>query len=312
LKTLCKNTIGSYIDFWSFIMQMRQLEAFHAIIVTGTVTKAARKLGISQPSVSRLITDLETNLGFSLFQRKKGRIQPNQDGYDFFKQLNTVYSGIEKLHSFAHTIRTERSGQLRIAFSSALSISLLPKIVMRFQKQWPDVHITLNICSPITILDELQDHETDIGFLNKMVDVPGLIQEPLIEATFICALPPGHALVNEPEIDVQMLDGENLIMLESEGGLTWLPHLEMLRQSGITYKTTLSTPALPNRLWPGAGRCWNWYSRTLFRPPLAIPRRCYQAIQTANVLSFCHRIFRGKATQRTCRKIYNRSSPTPR
>ncbi len=222
-------------------MQMRQLEAFHAIIVTGTVTKAAQKLGISQPSVSRLITDLEAGLGFSLFQRKKGRIQPNQDGYDFFKQLNTVYSGIEKLHSFAHTIRTERSGHLRIAFSSALSISMLPKTVMRFQKQWPDVHITLNICSPITILDELQNHETDIGFLNQMVDMPGLIQQPLIEATFICALPPGHKLANEPEIDVQMLDGENLIMLESEGGLTWLPHLEMLRQSGITYKTTLST-----------------------------------------------------------------------
>ncbi len=222
-------------------MQMRQLEAFHAIVVTGTVTKAAQKLRISQPSVSRLITDLEADLGFSLFQRKKGRIQPNQDGYDFFKQLNSVYSGIEKLHSFAHAIRTERSGHIRISFSSALSISLLPKIVMRFQKRWPEVHITLNICSPLTILDELQEHETDIGFLNKMVDMPGLVQEPLIDATFICALPPGHRLVDEPEIDVQMLDGENLIMLESEGGLTWLPHLEMLKKSGISYKTTLST-----------------------------------------------------------------------
>jgi DNA-binding transcriptional LysR family regulator len=222
-------------------MQMRQLEAFHAIVVTGTVTKAAQKLCISQPSVSRLITDLEADLGFSLFQRKKGRIQPNQDGYDFFKQLTTVYSGIEKLHSFAHAIRTERSGHLRISVSSALSISILPKVVMQFQKRWPQVHITLNICSPITILDELQEHETDIGFLNKMVDMPGLVQEPLIEATFICALPPGHRLVDEPEIDVHMLEGENLIMLESEGGLTWLPHLEMLKNSGITYKTTLST-----------------------------------------------------------------------
>ena len=69
------------------MIRFRQIEAFRSLIMTGTSVGAARELHVTQPAVSRLIADLEADLGFSLFSRIGGRLNPTTAGLRFFKSV---------------------------------------------------------------------------------------------------------------------------------------------------------------------------------------------------------------------------------
>ena len=75
------------------MIQFRQIQAFYAIMTTGTVTKAAKQLGISQPGVSNLIASFEHQIGFKLFSRMSGRLLPTPEAQRLFNASEGVIEG---------------------------------------------------------------------------------------------------------------------------------------------------------------------------------------------------------------------------
>ncbi|WP_174875330.1 LysR family transcriptional regulator [Vogesella oryzae] len=84
-------------------MKFQQISAFKAVIELGTVTAAANYLHIAQPAVSRLIASLEEAVGFPLFERIKGRLQPTSQGRAFYLEVDRAFVGMERLRQSAST-----------------------------------------------------------------------------------------------------------------------------------------------------------------------------------------------------------------
>ena len=115
-------------------MTFRALEAFRAIVLTGSVTNAASMLHISQPAVTRLIRDLEADLQFPLFQRRKGRLFATSEGLALFEEVSRSFVGLDRIAQVANHIRQSRVGHLQLATMPALINGFLPRVVNQFNK----------------------------------------------------------------------------------------------------------------------------------------------------------------------------------
>ena len=101
-------------------MNNRQIEVFAAVMKTGTVSRAAETLGVTQPGVSRMIAELERSIGFSLFDRVRNRIIPTPEAKLFYEEVQASFRGMDKLRASIARIRDHGVGQIRIGTLSAL------------------------------------------------------------------------------------------------------------------------------------------------------------------------------------------------
>ncbi len=228
-------------------MRMRQLEAFRSTIIAGSVSRAAEALLISQPTASRLLSDLETSLGFPLFARRRGKIEPTPEGLAFYRRLDDVYEALSGLNSVAKQIKKNREESLKIAATNALAVSVLPTVLERFHQMRPNVQVSLDARDVAGLFRALSRAEADIVFSNAAGGQPGTVQKPLIEVDFICALPPGHHLASQKIVEAHQLRDENLVMFDDVENLSFTGHKALVQKHGfenqITTTTTVSSVA---------------------------------------------------------------------
>ena len=119
-------------------LRFRQLQAFHAIVETGTVTGAASRLGISQPGVSNLIAQLEMQTRLKLFDRAKGRLIATPEAEVLFREVETVVRGLDHVSQAVTDLQNKQAGQLTIASPHNLSFGFIPDVIARFAEARPD------------------------------------------------------------------------------------------------------------------------------------------------------------------------------
>lgn len=192
-------------------MKIRQLEAFRAVMIHQTVTRAAEALHISQPATTRLIADLEESVGFALFLRARGRLYPTPEAMSLNEEVMRSLVGVERIAQAADDIRTQQRGSLQIAAAPAIAISLLPHAIAEFVATRPDAHIALLMHSSRTVLDMVQGQRCDVGFPILSVDMSSTHGELLIAARMVCAVPVGHRLSSRQVIRPEDLEGESFI-----------------------------------------------------------------------------------------------------
>ena len=107
----------------------RMIEAFRSVMLGGGITRGAALLHVSQPSVSRLIADLEAGLRFRLFERRGTRIVPTEDALALYAEVEQSFAGLERIVSAAGRIRERRLGHLRIASMPTFGLCDLPEAV---------------------------------------------------------------------------------------------------------------------------------------------------------------------------------------
>jgi DNA-binding transcriptional LysR family regulator len=197
-------------------MNLRQIEAFSAIMLTGSVSQAARHIGVSQPAVSRLIAQLERSLDMSLFSREKGRIRPTAEAVTLHEEVRRAFIGIEKLKQIARDIKTFSRGHLRIASLPALSFGFLPKVIARFNALHPDVTITVQTQSSPLIIEWVAAQQFDLGLASGAADSVAVNHEVFSSTVGVCVMPPGHRLQKKAVIRPKDLDGEPFISLGSD------------------------------------------------------------------------------------------------
>jgi molybdenum-dependent DNA-binding transcriptional regulator ModE len=98
-------------------MRLRQIEVFHAIYTSGSMTNAARLLNVSQPSVSKVLAHAEQQLGYLLFDRVKGKLVATPEADRLFGLVSNVYEHVEQLRHVAENLRASDVGKVRIAAS---------------------------------------------------------------------------------------------------------------------------------------------------------------------------------------------------
>lgn len=172
----------------------RQLDAFRAVMIHGTVTEAAELLNLTQPAISKLIAGLERETQLKLFERLRKRLVPTPEAELFFDEAERLALGLNSLQRVAASLRSERAGRLNIVVMPALSQRHLPRIIARFLAEHPDAEVALHTHGSQVGNQRVASQQVDIvlSFLNT--EHPSVIKRTLCRVEAVAALPPGHAL----------------------------------------------------------------------------------------------------------------------
>lgn len=177
-------------------LNFRLLEAFHAVMISGSASRAAELLGVTQPAVSRAIADLERSTSFALFDRVRGRLVPTPEGQLFFSDVSESFAGLDRLRMSAARIRDYGSGHVRIASLAALGSTLVPRAIRAFRMRHPEIAITLQITSSAQVRDLVVNGQFGIGLAADEVDLSGVDHRVFSSARALCALAPDHKLAH--------------------------------------------------------------------------------------------------------------------
>lgn len=179
---------------------LRQIEAFRAVMIHGTVTQAAERLHTSQPSVSRSIQELETATGLNLFKRAKRRIEPTSAASELYKEVNRAFTGLEDIARAAEAIRGSRNGAVRVVCFPAFSEGFMAEVFRRFLVRHPKARLTLDTQHTPTIVEAIAAHRFDIGLAGYDLQVAEATSERLTTADQVCVLPANHVLAGKSVI----------------------------------------------------------------------------------------------------------------
>ena len=194
-------------------MNIRQLEAFRAVMATGSATAAAQRLNVTQPAVSRLLAQFERDLGIDLFLREKGRLTPTPEALALFDEVDEAFDSIQRIARLAGDLRSANSGELRIIVPHSLAERVVPPLLKDFMRLHPGIRATVSMGAYEAIERAIAARQADLGFAKLPVVHPGVdvVELPTVES--VCVLPRGHRLANRARIGPLDLKDEPMILL---------------------------------------------------------------------------------------------------
>ncbi|WFE76605.1 LysR family transcriptional regulator [Roseinatronobacter sp. S2] len=216
-------------------MKFRQLEAFNHVMNSGSMVAAAAMMHISQPAVSRLISDLETDLKFSLFNRKQGTLTPTQNGLAFYEAVEESFMGIQRLENTARHIRGEGGQVLRVAVTHSLAATLLPPVLKAFKARFPDVNIVVHSHRLSQIILRLQNASVDIAIGSQIPKMPGSKRELIGHVRQVCVMPSAHPLAEKEVIFPEDLSGETILRIRPDGPASWSEVFQILEDRKVPF-----------------------------------------------------------------------------
>lgn len=198
---------------------LRQLEIFREVVRARTTVGAARALNVSQPLVSNMIRQMETKIGFPLFERFGNRLVPTPDADEIYRDSESIFSIYQ---AFSHRIEArQRSehGHLRVVGTPPMANALIPRALKDFISKRPAVRVHLDTRRITGVLESVQSRMADIGLGLNPPEREGLSYEVLAMAQMVCVFPPGHQLESKLAIGPRDLAGLPLILYEPHSSL---------------------------------------------------------------------------------------------
>ncbi len=148
-------------------MELRHLRYFVAVAEAENVSRAALKLHISQPGLSRQIRDLEDELGFPLFERSAQSVRLTEAGHVFLIESRSVLDRVEVAVAAARAVAKGQGGELHIGYAPTLAVRILPQIVRTFQDAMPGVRVRLHDLSTGEMVSGLLEGRLHLALLER-------------------------------------------------------------------------------------------------------------------------------------------------
>ncbi len=197
-------------------IKLRQLEAFRGVMICGTTKQAAELMNVSQPAVSRLIQDLEYEVGIPLFDRVQGRLLPKPEAHALLQEAEDALSHLDRLDRTIRNSERLKAKPLRIAASAAVTFGVMPQTLAFFKERYPQTSVSLRITTRWEARDWIDAQSFDVAVSLLPVDYPAHKREPLVRVRGVCVLPADHPLGRKETIHARDLDGMPFISLLPE------------------------------------------------------------------------------------------------
>ncbi|MCH1782771.1 LysR family transcriptional regulator [Psychrobacter glaciei] len=192
-------------------MDLKQLNAFIAVADLRSFSAAATKTGLSQPSLSRLLKQLETDMGVVLIDRYHRPLHLTEAGAFFYDKISTILTEIDTVTSMTQRLSAP-SSVLNIGFVPSVLYGLLPEIIATLKQSNPDIEVNLKDISSYQQMDALKSGEIDIGF-GRFAHQDAWIQQILLRhERYVVALPKAHPLAHVREQRLIDLANNRLIL----------------------------------------------------------------------------------------------------
>src|SRR5438309_7256545 len=148
-------------------VELRHLRYFVAVAEMENVSRAALKLHVSQPALSRQIRDLEDEIGFSLLERTAKSVRLTDAGRAFLDNARALLQNADEAVTKARAVASAEPTELHVGYSPTPTAEILPKILRAFQRKMPNVHVRLHDWSNKIILDGVRDGRLQLGLITR-------------------------------------------------------------------------------------------------------------------------------------------------
>lgn len=218
-------------------MTLKEYQAFILSIEKGSISKAAEELESTQSAVTRLILNLEEELGFSVMKRSKAGTILTEEGSRLYQTVKDIVDGDKKVKSLALKIRGENTNRVTIGAFSSVAVNWLPSIMSKFKNAHPEVEFGLINGNYDDISKALEDGICDVGFIT-LPSHSNLKCYPLVKDRILAVLPKNHHLSKLSEISVEEFSKEPVISLPEE---TDFDSRTVFKRAGIIPKIAYRT-----------------------------------------------------------------------
>ena len=194
-------------------MELRHLRYFIGVAEEENVSRAALKLHVSQPALSRQIRDLEDELGFLLLERSAKSVRLTAAGRAFVTEARAVLQRAEDAVKAARAIATGGSGELHVGYAPSLTARILPQTLRAFQAELPNVRVRLHDLSTEEMLAGLREGKLQMAFVVRLTPalLRGLRFEELARDPMCLAVAPKHPLAKRGTVTLAEVAREPLI-----------------------------------------------------------------------------------------------------
>jgi len=194
-------------------MELRHLRYFIAAAREENVTRAARKLHLSQPALSRQIRDLEAELGVPLLERTAKSVRLTEAGRVFLAEAQAVLDRAGEAVERARAEAGRFKGKLHLGYAPSPSVEILPRVLRSFQSKFPGVRVMLHDLSAEEMLAQLREEKLDLALTVRPLDRASREFHfvELARYPFCVAVPPGHPLARARAVRINRIAGEPLL-----------------------------------------------------------------------------------------------------
>ena len=209
-------------------MEIRHLRYFVAVAEELHFGRAAQRLHIQQPPLSRQIQDLETELGFPLFDRSRRRVELTPAGTALLGRARQVFDALDVAIHDARSASEGESGRLVVGYPSSLTYSGLTELLRAFRTRFPSIEISLRELPPADQIDGLKAGSLDVGFVRTSLDDSTLAAELVRREALMVVLPDDHRLARQRSIPLKALAQEPFVMFPRARGPAFFDQLMAL------------------------------------------------------------------------------------
>jgi DNA-binding transcriptional LysR family regulator len=196
-------------------IELRHYKYFLALAKDLHFRKAAERLYISQPGLSRQIKQMEEDLGFSLFERHNRKVELTKAGLYLQKELKNTFKQLDDILEHAKLVNDGLDGNLKLGYVGSAMQIVIPDLLLKYKNKHPHVLFSLNEMDNEKQIQALLNREIDVGFV-RMERVPrGINLHPIFEDTFSLVLPKDHPINENDFEDLSQFKDEAFILFES-------------------------------------------------------------------------------------------------
>lgn len=178
-------------------MQLRQIEVFHAVMISGSTVAAAAALNVTQPAVSTTLKRMQDELGLALFTTVKGRLVPTREAHGLFAQVRSLHEDLDRLKRHARALAEGRSGYVRFGAVPAVSDGIAARAIADVRTGAPDLRIAMEVLNSHELVHRLQAGRLDLACVFGALDDLPLTVLHRFEVPLLCVLPKAVALGRE-------------------------------------------------------------------------------------------------------------------
>ncbi len=202
-------------------MEFRQLQYFLGVANELHFSKAAEKLFIAQPALSRQIQALEENLGVLLFERDKRNVKLTPAGEYLREEAIQVISQLENITKRTQLIHSGGEGEIRIGHPGSAIYSVIPPLLSKLRNDFPQIKANLSEILEDDLYGNLKNYQIDVGFVREPLSDKNLSTKVLIEESFALILPENHWITPENFRSLAQVKNEHFVLPPRHVGSTY-------------------------------------------------------------------------------------------
>lgn len=231
-------------------MELRHLRSFVAVAEERHFRRAAERLRLSQPPLSKQIRLLEESLGAELLHRTRREVRLTPAGEAFLERAREILERVEQAPEAIRLVQMGLAGKLEIGYTVGLEIDVVPRVIRRFRKRYPGVELRLRPRDSRELEVDLRRRRIDVAFMLFPARSPDLHVEPIGTQALVVAAPLDHPIAKCPKAPVARLQDEPFVLLaRAEAPIYHDLVLSVARDAGISPRVVAEPRSLHDNLF---------------------------------------------------------------